>query len=1305
MRSLLFILFLLIGRGVFATDYYFAASGNDNTGNGTQASPYQTLTKASTLTVAGNRVLFNRGDSFYGTLTIAGSGTAATPIFIGAYGTGAKPIITGLTTLTGWTSYAGNSNIKQMTIGVGNVEVVTVNGVPTGRGRWPNTGFYNYTLVSDQSAISDPTHLNSATTNWTGAEIVMRKTAWTLSRDSITSHSGSTLNFVAGSNWENMQSNFGYFIQNSLLTLDQLGEWYIKDNIMYMYFGANTPSNYTVKAATKEKVISMDTRNYITFDNLQIEGADSLGVYIQNSGNIVLQNSDLNLMGKIGVYTGYLTHDVKILNCTVNNSYCNALFINGSGTNTIQNSVVKNTGMIMGTGAKGAGSGDFDWNGDGVVILTPNVMFSDNQIDSSGHIGVRIGSTNDTIYHNLVTNSAMVRNDASAIYAWSSGAMTGSLIKDNIVENVLGNTSGMQSGHEFVGVHGIYLDYVSDVKITGNTVANVEEYGILINGSQNIEIHDNKTYNSRNFELQINERTGNLATNNNVTRNQFFSKNASNASLANINSASFLFYSDVNSTLPNFGTMDSNYYARPIDNGQLFLVYKNGSWANYTLAQWKTASGKDAHSFGTPKTITTTADLRFEYNASLTPKVVSLDAKYMDVTGAQYNSGSITLQPYTSTVLIKNGALTNTDPPGIYVSSSDGNDANDGANSLTPIKTLSKLNSLTLAAGTHVYLKRNDSFTGTIVVNQSGTSSNPIVIDAYGTGAKPVVTGFANITSWYTPTSDLNLWESLNTIGSLADLNLVSINNVNTPMGRYPNTGWLTYQSHNANLSITSSSLTGTPNWTGAQVVLKKEKWDSHVGKITAQSGGTISYTDNGIDVPQNGYGFFIQDDNKTLDLQNEWYYNDTTKKLRIYSSVSPTNVKVPTLDSVMVINGNYVTVQNIEFTGTNNSAVKVVNGDNITFDSCVVSYAGDVGIILTGSTGSVVKNSYVHHTNGNAIRSDNNTTIQYCTVENASMIYGMVRTYNFGAITTSSGGLVQYNKIDSVGYNGIMLNGRTNSTVDKNFVNHACMLYDDGAAIYTSLSGTNTTITNNIVTNTKGGGGGNPDTDVMAFGIYLDSYTTGTTVSYNTAANNGGAGLFVSNADNNVLTYNTLYNNSIGSGFSAQSELQIQHICCNVVTANTVSNNTYFVANPAKYAIFVYSITDDVPSWFTAMDNNKFFSNATNVVSTQINAAFSNKTLPQWRTYTGKEANSTITQQGDSTVRFEYNATNVSKTVSLDAKYIGTSGTTYDAGSIILAPYTSAILRRNGDLANVPDQTGGKVYHYKGRKIILNKQ
>jgi len=138
----------------------------------------------------------------------------------------------------------------------------------------------------------------------------------------------------------------------------------------------------------------------------------------------------------------------------------------------------------------------------------------------------------------------------------------------------------------------------------------------------------------------------------------------------------------------------------------------------------------------------------------------------------------------------------------------------------TPWKSIDKLNSFfsNLQPGDSVLFKRGDVFYGSITVTKSGTGMSPIILGAYGTGGRPVINGLTTLSSW-TPVSS-GIYQSLCTSCSV-NVNLVVVNGSQQPLGRSPNTGYLTYQSHSGNTSITDNNLSGTPNWTGAEVVIK----------------------------------------------------------------------------------------------------------------------------------------------------------------------------------------------------------------------------------------------------------------------------------------------------------------------------------------------------------------------------------------------------------------------------------------------------------------------------------------------------
>src|SRR6185312_12668515 len=174
-----------------------------------------------------------------------------------------------------------------------------------------------------------------------------------------------------------------------------------------------------------------------------------------------------------------------------------------------------------------------------------------------------------------------------------------------------------------------------------------------------------------------------------------------------------------------------------------------------------------------------------------------------------------------------------------YYISNSGNDANSGTDPSAPCQTLNKVNLFkSFVPGDNILFNRGDTFYGSITISNSGTSGNPITFGAYGSGANPIITGFTNVTSWTNLGG--NIWESTNEVSTLSYTNMVVINGANTPMGRYPNAGYLTYQSHSGFTSITSSSLTGTPNWTGAGIVIKRNRCTIRIDTVTSQSGSTI---------------------------------------------------------------------------------------------------------------------------------------------------------------------------------------------------------------------------------------------------------------------------------------------------------------------------------------------------------------------------------------------------------------------------------------------------------------------------------
>lgn len=629
--------------------------------------------------------------------------------------------------------------------------------------------------------------------------------------------------------------------------------------------------------------------------------------------------------------------------------------------------------------------------------------------------------------------------------------------------------------------------------------------------------------------------------------------------------------------------------------------------------------------------------------------------------------------------LLKNSFATN------YYVATSGGDAAAGTSPATAWGTIAKVNSSTFSPGDSILFKRGDIFYGTINISNSGSSGNPITFGAYGSGANPIISGFTMPAADWTDLGS-NIWESTNPVSTLTGCNMVVIDGVNTPMGRYPNTGYLTYQSHSGNTTITSSSLTGTPDWTGASVVIKKIKYVITSGTITAQSGGTLTYTDDAYYTPTDGFGLFIQNDSRTLDEQNEWYYDPSTKKIKVYSTSMPDNVSVASVSNNIVVTGAYITIENLDLTGANGDAISISSTNHVTVQNCNISFAGINAVYAPGCPYTAVNNNNVYQCNNWGIFLNNesaNAIVTNNKVRNIGLINGMTQTYSVGAITAyGNNSLIQYNSIDSVGFMGIDFAGEGSSVLN-NLVNHACITKDDGGGIYTSDNKPDKVILGNIVLNTAGCIEGTPDGDYAGYGIYLDSYCSHYIVQGNTVANCNAAGGFFSNLDSNIIRDNTFYNNALLGGFGAQSQVMFEYICCNNTRKNLFNNNLLFTKDVAKNAMFMFSnyTTDDISEFGTADSNYYVNPSGGKLFSTQYNTTITDRNFVNWKTYMGWDANSQSIIKSSGTldsVLFVYNSTTSPVTTQLSFKYIDVKGNIYN-GSITLAPYTSAVLIADG--------------------------
>lgn len=631
-----------------------------------------------------------------------------------------------------------------------------------------------------------------------------------------------------------------------------------------------------------------------------------------------------------------------------------------------------------------------------------------------------------------------------------------------------------------------------------------------------------------------------------------------------------------------------------------------------------------------------------------------------------------------------------------YFSSSAGNDSRTAAqakNPSTPWKTFAKLNSYmpNIKPGDSVLFKCGDTFYPTynaatggydnIQITVSGTVNFRIVFSSYGTGAQPVISGLLLATNW-TQVSG-NIWEAPFSQPTGKE-RMVIANNQEQPIGRYPNLnaangGYLNTDSTNGTNSVTCYSLPATPNWTGADVVIRKDRWSLDRLPITAQSGTTLTFTPEAGTDPMGGknWGFFICNSTNTLDQNGEWFYDASRSKLQMYFSNNNPNsysVWASGIDTMVYLDTfvSYITFNNLSFTGANQYVIHSRNSSNITIKNCAFNFTGMDAIFAGSAKSQRILNCYFNNTNDDGINFDwacDSSAILNDTLRNTALIAAL--GHNSGPATRTGinikgdNTLIQYCEVDSTGYDGIHFDGN-NCTVKNCYVNTFGLVVDDGGGIYTAEESSDTTantkyILNNIVVNGIGFPQGTPYTEGALHGYYLDGSSNHTTLLNNTAANCSATGIFTHGSWVVDIENNTFYNNG------SEQYLAQRTARTDIPSGITFKKNISFSKTMSQLAtkLSSYNGTNDLPSIGT-FDSNYYCrpldSSYQFETGYQTSAQYlvTDENLSAWRSFIGSDLHS----KGTPATISPFKSTNLSGVNLFSAGRFSAMSNIYDVGA-----------------------------------------
>jgi len=636
MKRLIILLLMIQMSLIGHTAIYYVSStdGSDSDSGLTESLAWQTLTKLNAFTFAsGDQILFRKGDTFYGSITVPRSTLA-----FGAYGTGSNPIISGFETVSGWTDQ-GNGIYRASTTASNTCNMVTVNGVNTPKGRYPKTGWLTFESFVNRTSITDNQLTNSP--NWTGAEVVMVVDKWTIDRSLITNHTNSTINYTAGGSHSfEASGGYKYFIQNDLKTLTALGDWYCDGTYMYMYFGANNPSSYVVKAAKIENLITLNLKNTITISNLTIEGSNTYGMFFSVCSGISITNCAIKSIGHTGIF-GYGSNTISVDNCSINNNNNAGIDIDAAST-SISNCEVDSSGVHSGMLPYSGGSS----LAMGIKVRSTGGLIEYCRVTNSGYNAISYYNSGFIVRYNVIDGCNYLLTDGGAIYTWLNDPTiiwSGVKVYNNIILNSNAN--------------GLYCDNATNgIELYNNTIVSCAKWGFHSNDIFNVSLHHNTFYKSAlaGFQLSTTNTVSGYTHNDTITNNVIVNSPLPNAVI-------YEYSSNTNDIINFIGTSDYNTLIGSSSNTNDFLNWFTTPGWSYTrrsFAGWKTLTSKEANSTYTSIDLGSD-DVIIEYNTTSIEKTVILDQNYRDIVNNADHT-SVILEPYTSMVLLKHSAYPST---------------------------------------------------------------------------------------------------------------------------------------------------------------------------------------------------------------------------------------------------------------------------------------------------------------------------------------------------------------------------------------------------------------------------------------------------------------------------------------------------------------------------------------------------------------------------------------------------------------------------------------------------------------------
>ena len=413
-----------------------------------------------------------------------------------------------------------------------------------------------------------------------GNKLFIRTENWSLAEFSVTSISGTRVNFSPNASHPLSVAGWGYFYTGALWMLDSPGEWFYDpaNQTLYVWSSDGNAPSSTFSYSKLDKAADLANVSYVNVDGIAFRNATG-GIDLSRSTSVRLNKTEVSNTAGYGVL-GPASVNLSMTAMVLRNNLTDAVQAPNSTGLTLTGSDIENSGVVVAADGhvKSLPAASY-----GAVNAGTKSLIQDNRIRNTAYAGFSVGSYS-MVSGNAIDSYCLVLNDCGGLYAI---AATGLLFENNILSNGRGTSYGVPSGH---GTHtnGIYFDSgVNGSTARGNTAFG-SDAGMQVHDSRNNVIEGNKFYGNKERELwfqqserNFNPTLGNIY-NNVVRNNQFFP--AGNALALMLGGAT--------ADPAVFSSFDGNRYSTlvtPLIAGE----YSPFGARTYSLRDWQLAVGSN----------------------------------------------------------------------------------------------------------------------------------------------------------------------------------------------------------------------------------------------------------------------------------------------------------------------------------------------------------------------------------------------------------------------------------------------------------------------------------------------------------------------------------------------------------------------------------------------------------------------------------------------------------------------------------------------------------------------------------------